>query len=298
MREDLDIPMPSMGPSYRVSRRRDAMDPNTRRLAIIAGGIGGTLLLLVSGWSLTGRHHGGLPVVEADSRPLKVKPENPGGLQVSGQDESILSGSSTSDSQAALAPAPEVPALSALKAQEQQQQQQLAAATPPPMAAQPVSLNTAQPAATSQTFSSPPIAPTAPKAAVATRQEAPVESKPVESKPVETRPAEARAMDARPAPAKPLAVAKVAAVPPVSGRHPQVQLAALPSERAAMSEWERLEKRDPGLFGGRKPSVIRVAHDGKVFWRLRTGGFADMAQASIFCERIKAKGAGCAVASF
>jgi hypothetical protein len=285
MREELDIPMPSMGPSYRVSRRREVMDPNTKRLAIIAGGIGGTLLLLVGGWSLTGRHHGGVPVVEADSRPLKVKPENPGGLQVAGQDESILSGSSTSDSQATLAPAPEVPALNALKAQEQQQQQQVAAA-PPPMTAQPVSLNTAPPAETSQSFSSPPIAPAAPKPAVAMRQEAPVAPKPVE---------------ARPAPTKPVAVAKAAIVPapvPSSGHHPQVQLAALPSEQAAMSEWERLEKKDPELFGGRKPSLIRVEHDGKVFWRLRTGGFADTTQASNFCERIKAKGAGCAVASF
>ena len=176
MREDLDIPMPSMGPSYRVSRRREVMDPNTKRLAIIAGGIGGTLLLLVGGWSLTGRHHGGVPVVEANSRPLKVKPENPGGLQVAGQDESILSGNSTSNSQATLAPAPEVPALSALKAQEQQQQQ-VAAAPSPAMTAQPVSLNTAPPADTSQSFSSPPI-PAAPRTAVATRQEAPVASRP------------------------------------------------------------------------------------------------------------------------
>jgi hypothetical protein len=288
MREELDIPMPSMGPSYRVSRRREVMDPNTKRLAIIAGGIGGTLLLLVGGWSLTGRHHGGVPVVEADSRPLKVKPENPGGLQVAGQDESILSGNSTSDSQATLAPAPEVPALSALKAQEQQQQQ-VAAAPSPAMTAQPVSLNTAPPADTSQSFSSPPIASAAPRTAVTTRQEAPVASRPVDS-----RSAEARAVDSRPVPAKPVAMAKATPVPP-SGRHPQVQLAALPSEQAAMSEWERLGKKDPELFGGRRPSVIRVEHDGKVFWRLRTGGFTDTAQASNFCERIKAKGAGCAV---
>jgi hypothetical protein len=35
-----------------------------------------------------------------------------------------------------------------------------------------------------------------------------------------------------------------------------------------------------------------------VFWRLRTSGFSDTADAGSFCERMKAKGAGCAIASF
>jgi hypothetical protein len=254
------------------------MDPNTKRLALIAGGIGGTLLLLVGGWSLVGRHHGGVPVVEADSGPLRVKPANPGGLQVAGQDESILGSGGGNDKQAALAPAPEVPALQALRAQERQ------AATPasPSAAAQPGALDAAQSAEAPQ--ADPPQAPApapAPKVAVLE----PVKPSPtINAKPVTT------------AAAKPAPVAKPAA--PVSGRGAQVQLAALASEQGAKLEWQRLVKKDPDLFGGRTPSVLRVEREGKVFWRLRTGGFTDMAQASSFCERMKSRGAGCSVASF
>ncbi len=77
-----------------------------------------------------------------------------------------------------------------------------------------------------------------------------------------------------------------------------VQLAALSSEQAARDEWQRMTKRMPDLLGGRQPTYSRVEHDGHTFWRLRTAGFSDLAQAKAFCERVRAKGTGCAVADF
>ena len=77
-----------MAPSYRPSaRQREAMDPATKRLAIFAGAIGTALLGLVAAWAFTGHHRTGVPVIEADSRPVKVKPANPGGMQIAGADE-------------------------------------------------------------------------------------------------------------------------------------------------------------------------------------------------------------------
>jgi hypothetical protein len=54
----------------------------------------------------------------------------------------------------------------------------------------------------------------------------------------------------------------------------------------------------PDLLGRHRPVVVRAEHDGQVIWRLRTGGFGDAGQASAFCEHVRAKGGGCAVASF
>ncbi len=88
MSDDLSIP----SPTYRIPRHRRGMDPVTRRLALMAGGLGAALLVVVAGPSLIGHRSTSVPVVQADKRPIRVKPENPGGLQVAGANEDILSG--------------------------------------------------------------------------------------------------------------------------------------------------------------------------------------------------------------
>jgi hypothetical protein len=215
------------------------MDPVTRRLVLIAGGLGGVLLAVVGGWSVMGHHSTTVPVVQADSRPMRVKPENPGGMQVAGADEDIFSGGNRAGD-GKLAPPPEAPAPQALTA-------------PPPV----------------------------PPAAAA------------------PAPAAVSVPAASPAPAKP-AAAKPAIAP---DKHPAangalVQLAAAHSEDAAKSEWQRLSKRMPDLFGQRRPAFSKTEHDGQTLWRVRTGGFADTAEATTFCEKLHAKGVGCSVATF
>ena len=103
------------------------------------------------------------------------------------------------------------------------------------------------------------------------------------------------------APEHPAAVPAAVVRPPVA--HPaaggmEVQLAALESEQKAMTEWRRLSARMPDLMSAHRPAVLRAERDGKTFYRLRTGGFADTAQATAFCTQVKSKGGGCAIASF
>src|SRR4051794_33748703 len=94
--------------------RRPGMDDATRRLLYLAGGLA---LLLVAGmgtWSVMGRHASGIPVIEADTRPLRVKPENPGGMQVVGANEQGIGEGGGPDK---MGPSAEAPDPQALRAQ-------------------------------------------------------------------------------------------------------------------------------------------------------------------------------------
>ncbi len=74
---------------------------------------------------------------------------------------------------------------------------------------------------------------------------------------------------------------------------PYVQVASLDSQQAAQAEWQRLQAKMPDLLGGHSPVVIQADVAGRTFWRLRTDGFATLAEASAFCERLQAAGSGC-----
>ena len=220
------------------------MDRATRRLAMIASLLGGTLLVMIGGWSLVGHHNTVVPVLQADTKPVRVKPDNPGGLQVAGASVDILSGG-VDAADGRLAPPPESPVPSL---------------TAPP--APPAPTSTTASVASTQTPASVPPALSAPSKPIAAKQ-APTE--------------------------------KRLATPASTTL---VQLAAVRSEEAARSEWERLSKRLPDLLGQHRPAFSKTERDGRTLWRVRTGGFSDATQATAFCERVRAKGASCSVADF
>ncbi len=97
-------------PSYRAQPEPDG---GTRMLLLAAAGLGGLLLLGMAGYALMGRPPAVVPVIEADSRPLRVKPDNPGGMQVAGADEAANDGRAVQG----MAPLAESPAPQALRAQ-------------------------------------------------------------------------------------------------------------------------------------------------------------------------------------
>lgn len=256
MSDELSIPR---GPSYRVNRQRGP-EPATQRMMWIAGGLTGALVLIALLWSSVGHHGGGVPVVQADQRPVRVKPANPGGMQIPGLGADVgSSGDGTTDK---LAPPPETPDPAALAKQ-----------VPPPPVATPGPAAMAPPsgAASSQVAASPQAAP------MTAAPVAPPTATPAAAVP------ERRVTKAEPA---------------AHTGHQAVQLAALVSEAAARQEWDRLARKMPGLFGGHHPLITRIEHDGHTLWRLRTNGFADDAEARQFCQQVHAKGAGCAVATF
>eukprot|EP01037_Dinobryon_pediforme_P001851 gene1851-1881_t len=288
MRDDLEIPYPNLsggaGTAYtpRDYRGMGGMDANTKRMAIIAGAIGGSLLLLMGVWSLTGHRRTGIPVIEADMRPVRERPVNKGGLAINGADETILSGEA--EGKPVMAPAPEAPAIQALKAK------------PAPQAAEPAPATVA-PRANPVAEASKPAAPAPGAAASAPAAPAPAQVAPVTPTPVAPTPAAAAIAAAKPVPAaKPAAPVAPAAV--AGTGKIQVQLAALPTEEAANAEWQRLSRRFPDVLGGRSAVFSHTERDGKQFWRIRVTGFTEIGGATAFCDKLRGKGATCVTANF
>ena len=256
-------------------RRPTGIDPGTKLLAMFAGGIGTLLVVVVGGWSLLGHHNsGGIPVIEPPPGPVRVKPVDPGGMQLMGAQAPAASNGSAAQE---LAPGPEAPAPEALQQQVDAARQ--ADAPPKPTAAVPPALTQSRPPAVATAPAATAPAPPQPLAAPA-----PV-APPAVHQPVTSADAAPAAGDA-------------ASTDSLAAHGPEVQLAALDTEAAAQAEWSRLTRQAPGLFASRHPAILRASRGGREFFRLRTGGFANLAEATAFCGQAKAAGVACTLADF
>ncbi|MHB0679111.1 hypothetical protein ACX4MV_11040, partial [Roseomonas mucosa] len=111
-------------PSYRVQRQSSGGLP--WRMLAMAGGLTAVLGVGAAAvWGVSRAVSNGVPVIEADSRPLRIRPDDPGGLRVANQGERIFetqnqpqrarSAQPGVPAQAQVAPAPEQPDLDALR---------------------------------------------------------------------------------------------------------------------------------------------------------------------------------------
>ena len=228
------------------------------RLIAIGGGLAMAMLVgaaLVWGMTRMGGPRS-VPLIEPDPRPFKVRPDDPGGLRVPNQDELIFERNRGPANNGAARLAPE-PEAPRLDALRAQ------VAQPAPRPVPPDAAPNAAPALAAARHGAPATTPTAPAPSAAAPQAA-------------------VAPPARPAPAPGGAI--------------RVQLGALTSEDAARGEWDRLARRHADLLGAFRPQVVRFEREGQAtLFRLRTGGFADAAAASSFCEQVRARAVPCAV---
>lgn len=72
-----------------------------------------------------------------------------------------------------------------------------------------------------------------------------------------------------------------------------VQLGAFPQETLARSAWTALVGKFPDLLEGSEQRIEMVERQGRTFWRLRAGGFSDIADARRVCAALNAGGAEC-----
>jgi len=222
-----------------------------------------------------------VPVVRADPRPVKLRPDTPGGIEVPFQNTQIYDrvgqqsaglaggGERPGSPQGAirpverLLPGPEAP---------------LPRPVPPPA---PVAAIPATPDVTPPPNAVVVAQPPPPRAAV---QAAP---------PV---PAPAPA-PATPAPA-PAAVARAPAVPAAAGAPGgiRIQLASLRAEADAQREWARLQRQHADVLGGLTPSYPAAdLGERGVYIRLQAGPFPIPEGARAACETLRARGVGCNV---
>lgn len=80
---------------------------------------------------------------------------------------------------------------------------------------------------------------------------------------------------------------------PDAGDHPMVQLAALSDAQQAVAAWRRLRREAPKLTDGHNPEIVSADVNGRHVWRLRAGGFDDIAAATAFCTGIRTANADC-----
>ncbi|GAN68384.1 SPOR domain-containing protein [Acetobacter orleanensis] len=304
-------------------------DTGTRRLVYGAAGLGGLLVLGIGGWALMGHHQSGVPVLGPPPVAMKTKPVDPGGMQVDGLStpeaddgqahpvpapekpnpgalaaqygqqaaktaatdaEGAAPGDVASADQAkvpaagkdvaAASPSGDAsaPATSATAGGAPQ-----AEASPQPESLPDSSAGVADDSATGDAAASAPVGASAPAAVPAAPVPAKVAPKPV---PKKVAPAEEAEPARKPEESRPVASAS-------TGGKYRIQLAALQSEAQAQQEWSRLKTRYPMLFADRTPVIEKVQRDNAIFYRLRVGGFASVAETRTFCSAVRERGLGC-----
>ncbi len=256
-------------PSWRPSQEKPAV--SGRMLAVAGGLLGLVALGAAAAWGISRMGPRPVPVIEADPRPLKVRPESPGGMVVPNQDQLVLEGATQRrvaergrTTVAQLDSGPEAPALDLLRRQ---------VAPPAPAGAAPTPVA----AATAPTTA---VSPSSLGAAGTVALPPPM------------------AMAVAATVAAPAMAAAAAALPgPVAGGRSYAQFGALNSEEAARAEWDRLVRRVPELSAF-QPRITRLDREGQTpLWRLRAAGLADPAAARALCEAVRARGVSACVPS-
>lgn len=256
-----------------------------RRLFLVAGALLLLAVFAVGIWyayrlGVEAGMDGDVPLIAADPQPAKVKPADPGGLEVPHQDVTVyqrFAQQSAKPAEEQLLPEPEQPL-----------------AKPPPLPAP------AEPAAPEQPGeAAAPGAVTAEQeaagsAAIAPQAESPAQPAP---EPQPTPEAEVEAQPVQPSPPAAAPAPPPTTPAPAAGGGYRVQLASLRSEAEAREAWSRLKSRHSDLLGRLQLSLVRVdLGSGKgVFHRVQAGPLSEKMLADIVCGELKRRNVGCIV---
>jgi len=261
---------------------RDKSDGKGRTIGLAVGVVVGAVIAGFAAWTVfapgSGRNTTDAPLIVPQPEPYKVRPDDPGGMEVANQDKLVyerVGGDAPSPGAENILPPPEAP-----RAPEQAPP---APATPDPEP-EPEMIAEA-PEAAPQVEDPVPAVPSESEVAPENVAEAPSPT----PEPVAVEPPPS------PAPLAPAADPLEAAVAAVTGDY-LIQIAALRSEEAAEGEWQRVSSRYPDILGGLKPVIVRAdLGERGIFFRLRAGPLADRPAAEEVCGSLAAQSVGCLV---
>lgn len=254
---------------------RDQAGGRGRTIALVAGVVVGAVIAGAAAWTVFGPNSDGtvgqVPLVVAEPEPYKVRPDDPGGLQVENQDKLVyerLNGANSEPGAENILPPPEMP-----------KQPVVPVVTPPPAVI---------------------VAPTPPEPVVVDAPVAPVAPEPpaivVEAPAPPPAPVATPAAPAAPTPQPEAAPQSLESfVAALSGDY-LIQIAALRSEEVAQSEWDRLSKKYASLLGSYRPMIVRAdLGERGIFYRLRAGPLKDRGAAEDLCASLASENVGCLV---
>ena len=256
-----------------VGEEREEPPPRNRKLPAMALTL--LVMLLFAGglWfaytqgkrDAAGPSSGSVPLIRADDRPTKVKPDQPGGMPIPDQNVTLYRDRPGNAGVERLLPPPEQP---------------LPRPAPPPTRAP------------------------APAPPVAAPLPSPAETMPsIPLAPAAAPPGAGEIEDSGPKPSiapNPIAPPKVAtAVPagPGASGKVEVRLGSLRSPEAAKVEWTRLKRENADLLGNLRANAVSVDLGEKgTYYRIVAGPFADSAAAERLCAEMKRRNHGCILA--
>ncbi|HKK35885.1 MAG TPA: SPOR domain-containing protein [Paracoccaceae bacterium] len=272
--------------AYGVSAARPRRGP----LATAAGAaVALALLAGLAGWAngLMTRDPGEIPFLRAEDGPMKIAPEDPGGLELEDADRAVTRMMRRGEADApALAPPAEAPAAEDLPLPRLADE---AAAGPPEAEVAPAPREV-EPESGAETS---PIDAAVAEALRAAEADAPTVAGTAQA------PAATPLAPKRPA-AEPAAprTETAAAAPPIAlgAGDVAVQLGAFNTEAIAEAQWRRHLDRNEDLLGRLAHAVTTVRSGGRTLWRLRAGPMPSIARAQELCAALEARGDACIVA--
>jgi cell division septation protein DedD len=243
----------------RHDRRLPAILLTVAVMALFAGGLWFAYLQGTRHAPAGTAQRDGVPLLRADERPTKVKPEQPGGMKVPDQNVSLYNDKPGAAPVEKLLPQPEQP-------------------MPRPVPAPEVAAPTASPPPAAAATAAPP----APAAAPA---------KPAAKAAADAKPPALPKQTVAPAPAAPATAGTTA-----TGKI-EVRLASVRTPESAREEWARMKRENADLLGNLRANAVPVdLGDKGTYYRIQAGPFADSAAAERLCAELKKRNHGCILA--